>query len=106
MELLFPQKNYTLGPNILKNRPPIKIRGVRNVKTLSKKDELERRTKFSYAVLDMLQIKPSTKLMLLQVLKKLSYNYDYYLLQYYLFLSFIIIIVLFHIIIDIIGAYH
>lgn len=66
MELLFPHKNYSIGPNILQNRPSLKKSGIRSVKIADPKLELERRTRFSFAILDILQIKPSTKLMLLQ----------------------------------------
>jgi len=66
MELLFPSRNYTLGDSILDNKPQRKLIGVRNVRTKDAKSELARRTRLSYAILDMLQIKPSTKLTLLQ----------------------------------------
>jgi len=65
MEILFPQKNYTLNPNILLHRPQIQKVGVRNVIT-DDTMELSRRSKFSFAVMDMLQISPATKMSLLQ----------------------------------------
>ena len=65
MEILFPQKNYTLNPNILLHRPRSQKDGVRNVMT-DDAMELTRRSKFSFAVMDMLQISPATKLSLLQ----------------------------------------
>ena len=66
MEILFPQKNYTLNPNLLYNRPPLIKEGIRNVIVTDESIELERRSKFSFAVMDMLQISPATKISLLQ----------------------------------------
>eukprot|EP00607_Mallomonas_marina_P000970 CAMPEP_0182440134 /NCGR_PEP_ID=MMETSP1167-20130531/86862_1 /TAXON_ID=2988 /ORGANISM="Mallomonas Sp, Strain CCMP3275" /LENGTH=315 /DNA_ID=CAMNT_0024634001 /DNA_START=221 /DNA_END=1168 /DNA_ORIENTATION=- len=66
MELLLPQKRYSLASAILENRPPMRLQGVRNIVLGSEETELKRRSRFSYAILDMLQIKPSVKLMLLQ----------------------------------------
>lgn len=65
MEILFPQKNYTLNPHILLHRPHLQKAGVRNVIT-DDTMELSRRSKFSFAVMDMLQISPATKISLLQ----------------------------------------
>jgi len=75
MEILFPQKNYTLNPNLLSNRPPLIKEGVRNVIVTNEALELDRRSKFSFAVMDMLQISPATRISLLQehVLEK-RYN--------------------------------
>lgn len=66
MELLFPQKNYTIAQNIIENKPSLRVKGVRNVMVADPATELKRRSKFSFAVTEMLQIKPSTKLTLLQ----------------------------------------
>lgn len=66
MQLLFPQKNYTLNPNLLINRPPLIKEGVRNVIINDETIELDRRSRFSFVVMDMLQISPATKISLLQ----------------------------------------
>lgn len=63
---LLPQKNYSLSSMVLENKPPVRLRGVRNVVLGSTDTELKRRTRLSYAIIDMLQIRPSTKLTLLQ----------------------------------------
>lgn len=66
MELLLPNKNYSISPHILEYRPNLVVKGTRTVTTLKDPLELERRAKFSFAVMDMLQISHATKLMLLQ----------------------------------------
>jgi Lon protease-like protein len=69
MDLLFPLKNYTLGASMLEHRPVMPKSGVRNVKLLDlhqDEHDMERRSKFSFAVMDMLQISSATKLLLLQ----------------------------------------
>ena len=77
MEILFSEKNYTMSPAIIENKPPRVITGMKNVNIIDAESNLKRRTKFSYAIVDMLQIKPSTKLMLLQVCYKRVYIYLY-----------------------------
>ncbi len=66
MDLLFPQKNYTLSNLILENMPSVQLPGVRRVNVRDEATEMERRTKFSFAIMDMLQISSATKLLLLQ----------------------------------------
>ena len=66
VEKLFPSKNFTITQNILQNRPHIQTPGVRSVKMVDEKDDMARRTKFSLAVLDMLQISSTAKLSLMQ----------------------------------------
>lgn len=66
MEKIFPNKNYTISPNIMKFRPTIQINGVRAISLTPPEVEMQRRSDFSFAVMDMLQITPPTKLMLLQ----------------------------------------
>lgn len=66
METLFPSKNFTITPNILENRPLSRTPGIRNVKLTDDADDMERRSKFSMAVLDMLQISSTVKLALMQ----------------------------------------
>jgi hypothetical protein len=67
MEMLFPTKNYSISNNIIEYRPPLSIEGIRSISTVDDAVEMERRSKFSFAVLDMLQVSPATKLALLQV---------------------------------------
>jgi hypothetical protein len=67
MQLLFPEKNYWMNTNILLNRPPLPLGdGVRGVSFADPKEELKRRERLSFAVMDMLQLAPATKLKLLQ----------------------------------------
>jgi hypothetical protein len=67
MKLLYPEKNYTISANILEYRPPTKMDDVRLVRITDEAAELDRKSKFSFAIMDMLQITPATKLMFLQV---------------------------------------
>ncbi len=66
MDLLFPQKNYTLSAGILENHPSMVIPGTRLVTMADPQADIERRTRFSFAIMDMLQISSATKLLLLQ----------------------------------------
>lgn len=66
MEILFPARNYTMNSSIMKYRPTIAPTDMRSIQLSSPEAELERRSKFSFAVMEMLQISPSTKLLLLQ----------------------------------------
>lgn len=72
MKLLYPEKNYTISANILEYRPPTKMDSVRLVRITDEAAELDRKSKFSFAIMDMLQITPATKLMFLQVISSLS----------------------------------
>jgi Lon protease-like protein len=64
MTHIFPSKNYKVSEKILRYRPSsISSRiGDRVVKMTTEAQEMARREKFSYAVLDMLQVSSSTKL--------------------------------------------
>merc|ERR1711907_160936 len=66
MDLLFPKKNYKLSNLILENMPSLQIPGVRCVNVYDESKEMIRRTKFTFAIIDMLQISSATKLLLLQ----------------------------------------
>ena len=68
MKHIFPSKNYKLSQAILDHRPSsfTTRMGDRAVKLQDKGAEMERRSKFSYAVLETLQVSPSMKLKLLQ----------------------------------------
>jgi Lon protease-like protein len=66
MDLLFPLKNYTLSAGILENRPLVETAGKRLVNMADPEADMARRTRFSFAVMDMLQISSATKLLLLQ----------------------------------------
>jgi hypothetical protein len=66
MERLFPTKNFTITPTILQNRPLIQTPGVRSIKMVDDSADMQRRTRFSMAVLDMLQISSTAKLALMQ----------------------------------------
>lgn len=66
MKLLYPQNNYTMNESVLRYRPPVQLPGIRIVKLLDDKAELDRRSKFSLAVISMLKTDPVTKLVFLQ----------------------------------------
>ena len=66
MKILFPTKNYSLNQNVLQYRPALASPGVRAIKTVDPKAESERRSKFSFAIVDILQIPATTKLLMLQ----------------------------------------
>jgi ATP-dependent Lon protease len=66
MEKIFPNKNYTISPAIMKYRPSLALAGTRSIELSTAEATMQRRSDFSFAVMDMLQITPPTKLMLLQ----------------------------------------
>lgn len=66
MDLLFPQKNYTLSAEVLENRPSMIMEEFRGVSMTDPVADMQRRTRFSFAIMDMLQISSATKLTLLQ----------------------------------------
>jgi ATP-dependent Lon protease len=68
MEHIFPSKNYHISKQILQNRPSTFTTriGDRAVKLQDQEQEMERRSRFSYAVLETLQVSSSMKLKLLQ----------------------------------------
>lgn len=67
MQIVFPQKNFSISESILENRPPSRSPdGVRSVFLTDPAAEHDRRVRFSFAVFDMLQTSPATKLSLLQ----------------------------------------
>ena len=66
MKLLYPQNNYTMNQAVLKYRPPLSPEGVRLVQLPGSDTELQRRSKFSFATMDMLKTDPVTKLLFLQ----------------------------------------
>jgi len=66
MKLLYPQNNYTMNEAVARYRPPAQLPGIRTVKLLDEKAELDRRSKFSLAVIGMLKTDPATKLVFLQ----------------------------------------
>lgn len=66
MEKIFPAKNYTISPSIMQSRPKTTIEGIRSIELETDEAIMQRRSEFSFAVMDMLQITPPTKLMLLQ----------------------------------------
>ncbi len=67
IEVLFPEKNFTETPLLLQNLPTMAPTGVRTFRLDDDVNDLGRRSKFSFAVIDMLQIPPSLKLSLMQV---------------------------------------
>lgn len=67
MELLLPQRNISLSSAALENRPWVPTSGIRAIHFGSDEHDLVRRNKFSYAIIDMLQISPLLKLSLMQV---------------------------------------
>jgi len=67
MQIVFPQKNFSISERILESRPPYESpEGVRSVYLTDPVAEHDRRVRFSFAVFDMLQTSPATKLSLLQ----------------------------------------
>ena len=66
MQIVFPQKNFSISDNILESRPLTDLPGVRSIVLSDPKTNYERRVRFSFAVLDMLQTSPATKLAILQ----------------------------------------
>jgi hypothetical protein len=70
MDLLFPNKNYSLSSGILANRPVLSLDnlGARTISVAARNgnDEMKRRTRFSFAITEMLQISSLNKLLLLQ----------------------------------------
>jgi hypothetical protein len=61
MKLLYPQNNYTMNEAVLRYRPKIKTSGVRSISMADGMAELDRRSKFSFATMDMLKTDPITK---------------------------------------------
>jgi len=66
VERLFPSKNFSITSTILESRPHLKTPGVRSIKMVDEQTEMARRSKFSMAVLDLLQISSTAKLSLMQ----------------------------------------
>ena len=67
MKLLYPQNNYTMNQAVLRHRPPLQPQGgIRLVQLPGSDTELQRRSKFSFATMDMLKTDPVTKLLFLQ----------------------------------------
>ena len=67
MKTLNPAKNYTLSSSILKFKPRLSQPGVRSVLLTRPRDEVQRCSDFSFAVLEMMDITPAKKLALMQV---------------------------------------
>ena len=51
---------------VLQNKPPIATEGIRSVNLSSEEAEMERRSRFSFAAIDMLKVDPVSKLIFLQ----------------------------------------
>lgn len=66
MKLLYPQNSYATNAAVLQYRPPLSQSGVRLVQLPGSDTELQRQSKFSFAVMDMLKTDPVTKLLFLQ----------------------------------------
>ena len=67
MKVLYPQNNYTINEQVLKNRPLIEPESdIRYVSLPTSKSELVRRSHFSFAAMDMLKTDAVTKLLFLQ----------------------------------------
>lgn len=66
MKLLYPQNNYTINEIVLKNRPFLQSSEKRTIKLPGEDTDLARRSKFSFASMDMLKTDPVTKLLFLQ----------------------------------------
>ena len=66
MKLLYPQNNYTMSETVMRYRPSISSPDVRVVNTQDKEVTLDTRSKFSFAIMDMLKTDPITKILFLQ----------------------------------------
>ena len=66
MKLLYPQNNYTMSETVMRYRPPLPSPDVRAVCMRGKEDALDTRSKFSFAIMDMLKTDPITKILFLQ----------------------------------------
>jgi ATP-dependent Lon protease len=66
MKLIYPQKNFSLNKNVVTYRPPVLRNGIRTFNMLDEKTELDRRSKFSFAIMEMLSLSSPTKLSLMQ----------------------------------------
>lgn len=100
MKLLYPQNNYTMSEIVMKYRPALLQPNVRSVSLQSKVEALETRSKFSFAIMEMLKTDPVTKLLFLQdyltekryknILKVKLNILKFYLLNYFI-LNYIVI---------------
>ena len=61
-----PGQNYVLSEDVIKYRPAIDIQGVRSVIAGNSTSECKRRTKLSFAIMDMLKADTVTKLLFIQ----------------------------------------
>lgn len=66
VQMLHPQRDYAISATVMKYRPPVFRDGVREIKLYDAAAEMERQSKFSFAVMDMLHSSPGAKLALLQ----------------------------------------
>lgn len=68
MKLLYPSNNYTLNDVVLRNKPFFSSKEDfdRLIRLQSEKSELKRRSRFSFAVMEMLKTDPVTKLVFVQ----------------------------------------
>jgi len=66
MKLLYPQNNYTINEAVLRNKPVIRSDSHRQVMLPNDYSETVRRSKFSFATMEMLKTDPITKLLFLQ----------------------------------------
>jgi len=66
MKLLYPQNNYTINEAVLRNKPTIRSDSHRLVQLPNDYSETVRRSKFSFATMEMLKTDPITKLLFLQ----------------------------------------
>lgn len=66
MKLLYPLNNYTMNSSVMRYRPLAKKDGMRYVSVEDSAAQLERRSLFSFATMDMLKTDPVTKSLFLQ----------------------------------------
>lgn len=66
MKLLYPQNNYTMNALVYQNKPVVARDGIRSVNLSDEESEMERRSRFSFAAIDMLKVDPVSKLIFLQ----------------------------------------
>jgi len=66
MQVLYPQTNFTINEASIRNRPLTETAGVRSVLIGNQTTEMARRSRFSFAAMDMLKADPIMKLVLLQ----------------------------------------
>lgn len=69
MKVLYPNKNYTFSDAILETQPVAQVSGFRSFNSNTRRQEMKRRSDFSFAMIEMLEATYSKKISLLQELQ-------------------------------------